>query len=318
MAQPFYTGLCRSQASPSSLAVTYRIRTVAKMTGIPRNTLIAWERRYGVVRPTRHENGYRSYSEEDVSRLIRIKNAQAAGLKVSEAMALLEEQGSTVSTSPARGSTETQLPSASAQLAELKDELVRALVGYDKEAAQRIIAQLNPVPYSRRLETVYFPALRDIGDRWESGDISVVQEHYASAILRTHFASLLVGVGPSNPRALHAACTTFPDDLHELSALALAVQLSLDGCRVSYLGPNLPAPDVVTFAREQAPRLLCVSVVLPVPPEAVEAYANMVAPALDRGSLLVLGGRGVAGMSLPNHPNVSLRPEWGVDFSLPP
>jgi DNA-binding transcriptional MerR regulator len=290
--------------------VTYRIRTVAEMTGIPRNTLIAWERRFGVVRPTRHENGYRSYSDEDISRLIRIKNAQAAGLKISEAMALLGREEAALI--PEQG---VALPSADDQLAELKDDLVSKLIQYDKESAHRIIAQLTPIPFSRRLEAVYFPALRDIGDRWERGEISVVQEHYASSILRTHFASLLVSVGPSNPRAPHAACTTFPEDLHELSALALAVQLSLDGCRVSYLGPNLPVDEVVSFVREQHPRLLCVSIVLPVSESALRGYADAVAPALSPGAMLVLGGKSVLGVTLPGHRNVSLRPAWGVDFS---
>jgi len=289
------------------------------MTGIPRNTLIAWERRYGVVQPTRHPNGYRSYSDEDVSRLNRIKNALAAGLKVSEAVALLAKQESEPerSQSPAETWTGAALPSAEAQLEELASELVRTLVCYDKDAAHRIIAQLSPVPFNRRLEAVYFPALREIGQRWERGDISVVQEHYASSILRAHFASLLVSVGPSNPRAPHAACTTFVEDLHELSALALAVQLSLDGWRVSYLGPNLPAEEVVAFARQQNPRLLCVSIVLPVSRDAIARYVDIVAPALHPGAQLVLGGRSLAGVTLERWPAVSLRPEWGVDFSLP-
>jgi len=295
--------------------VTYRIRTVAEMTGIPRNTLIAWERRYGVVRPTRHENGYRSYSDEDISRLIRIKNAQAAGLKISEAVALLERQPNDPLGPPSSLSEpHATLPSADRQLARLKEDLVEALVRYDKDGASRLIAQLSPIPFHRRLETVFFPALRDIGDRWERGEISIVQEHYSSSILRAHFASLLVSVGPSNPRALHAACTTFPQDLHELSALALSVQLSLDGYRVSYLGPNLPADEVVSFVQSQDPRLLCVSIVLSTTEEAVRGYADLVAPALHQGALLVLGGKSVLGMTVPRHRNVSLRPDWGVDF----
>lgn len=299
--------------------MTYRIRTVAEMTGIPRNTLIAWERRYGVVRPTRHENGYRSYSDDDVSRLLRIKNAQAAGLKLSEAVALLEaKEGNSPQLYLTVPVVEPRpLPTAEQLLARLKDDLVHCLIQYDKEGAHRIIAQLAPIPFNQRLEAVYFPALRDIGDRWERGDISVVQEHYASSVLRAHFASLLVAVGPSSSRAPHAACTTFPEDLHELSALALSIQLSLDGHRVSYLGPNLPAREVAKFVRQLAPRLVCVSVVLPVSAESLQSYADVVAPSLPPAGLLVIGGRCIDGMTVSNHPNVSLRAQWGVDFAPP-
>lgn len=297
--------------------MTYRISTVAEITGIPRNTLLAWERRYGMVRPTRHENGYRSYSDDDIAVLLRIKNALAAGLKVSEAVAFLAAQDAVGESSPPLGPAAAPSPAAEQALHSLKDDLVRCLVSYDKEGAHRIIAQLAPLPFSQRLETVYFPALRDIGDQWERDEISVVQEHYASSVLRTHFASLLVSVGPSSPHAPHAACTTFPDDLHELSSLALAVQLSLDGYRVSYLGPDLPAQELASFIRVREPRLVCVSLVLPASQEALSAYVDVVAPSLLPRGLLVLGGNGVLGSSITNHSNVCLRSQWGVDF-LPP
>ncbi len=51
----------------------YRIGAVSRLTGIPTDTLRMWERRYGVVEPTRTEKGGRLYSQEDVTRLTLIK-----------------------------------------------------------------------------------------------------------------------------------------------------------------------------------------------------------------------------------------------------
>ena len=68
----------------------YRIKTVADMTGVSRSTLIAWERRYGLVTPTRATNGYRMYSESDVILLRRVKALVDRGLKISEAGLLIE------------------------------------------------------------------------------------------------------------------------------------------------------------------------------------------------------------------------------------
>lgn len=294
--------------------MTYRIRTVAEMTGIPRNTLIAWERRYGVVHPTRHENGYRSYSDEDVARLLRLKNAQAAGLSISEAVALLDQEGAAP---PAAPVAEPSSPDLTQTFGALRAELCHALVHYQRAKAEELLGGLLGVPFKTRLREVYFPVLREIGDLWERRAISVVQEHYATALLRTHFASILVGTGTSNPRAAHAACTTFVGDLHEMGALALAIQLSLDGYRVSYLGPNLPADELVRFVHAQKPQLVCVSVVMPTTARALRAYAAEVAAALPSRGRLVLGGKVLERLKdALNLPRVRVQPEWGTDFAL--
>ena len=49
----------------------YRMKTVSELTGIPRNTLVAWERRYGLPEPERLANGYRLYSDADVELLLK-------------------------------------------------------------------------------------------------------------------------------------------------------------------------------------------------------------------------------------------------------
>src|SRR5690606_22585766 len=158
--------------------MTYRIRTVAEMTGIPRNTLIAWERRYGFVQPARHENGYRSYSDEDVEKLRRVQNAMHAGLKISEAVALLQRDVNNEHRFESVGVdayTEQGYERVARQLTE-------ALVNYRREEADAILARLTPVAFSERLHRVFFPVLRRIGDLWAEGSVTIAQEHYASAI----------------------------------------------------------------------------------------------------------------------------------------
>src|SRR5690606_28063360 len=154
--------------------------------------------------------------------------------------------------------------------------------------ADAILARLTPVAFSERLHRVFFPVLRRIGDLWAEGSVTIAQEHYASAILRTHMASVLVGIGTHGKSAPHAACTTFVGDMHELAALALAIQLSLEGKRVSYLGPNLPAEEVVAFCITQQVRLLCVSVIRKPQPGALMAYLKEVAQLADSGTRIVV------------------------------
>lgn len=53
---------------PTSHAL-YKIGAVARLTGLPANTIRTWERRHSVVNPQRTASGGRLYSDADVSRL---------------------------------------------------------------------------------------------------------------------------------------------------------------------------------------------------------------------------------------------------------
>ena len=66
--------------------MSYRLKTVVSMTGIPRPTLVAWERRYGMLEPSRDESGYRVYTDEDVALLQRLKAMVHGGMAISEAI----------------------------------------------------------------------------------------------------------------------------------------------------------------------------------------------------------------------------------------
>ncbi|HSC86677.1 MAG TPA: MerR family transcriptional regulator [Polyangiaceae bacterium] len=298
--------------------MTYRISTVSEMTGVPRNTLIAWERRYGFVRPVRHENGYRSYSEEDVATLLRIQNALGAGLKISEAIELLRSEPPhlgpppNVETSEAGEAGET---SASLELDPFVHDLTEALVSYQGREAERLLLRCAGMPFEQRVHSVFFPVLQRVGDLWAAGRVNVAQEHYASSIIRDQLVSILVAVGTRSPRDPHAACTTFPGEQHELAALALAVHLSLRGFRVSYLGANLPLVDLIDFCRKQRPLLVCVSVIGSFPAHSLENYGSDLRAALTQPSRLVIGGAGVSAMSGLEVPGVEYIPKW-QDFSV--
>ena len=77
----------------SSASSHLKIRIVSEQTGIPRNTIVAWERRYGLITPTRLPNGYRVYSTADVERLKRAKALVDQGHAISEVAALLDADG---------------------------------------------------------------------------------------------------------------------------------------------------------------------------------------------------------------------------------
>jgi DNA-binding transcriptional MerR regulator len=290
----------------NSPTMNYRISTVADITGIPRNTLIAWERRYGLVAPERHANGYRSYSEANVAQLLRIKNALNAGLKISEAISLVNSQEPETRPEESKNAVDGISPFQS-----FREDLLNALGEYRGADAQKVLARSLTIPFRTRLHELYFPVLREAGNRWAAGTWSIAQEHYASGIIKAHMATLFINTTQPSLTAPHAVCTTLPHEEHEIGALALAIQLSMDGYRVSYLGGKLPAADLIGFCEKQKPVLVCLSCITLPSEEDFSEYLDKIAQVPAAGCRTVIGGECLRGQA-PRH-GIELIPNWG-DF----
>lgn len=253
--------------------MSFRVKTVSQLTGIPRPTLVAWERRYNLLEPRRSPAGYRIYSEADVAYLRELKALVDGGLAISEAIA---HAGA-----PA--------PAEVAPSEGLVDGLAAALAAYDRAAADRLLPRLEQLSFERALDEVHLPLLRRLGDDWESGAITVAQEHYASGWVRERMSAMFhaLDAGVRGGRAV--ACATAPGELHELGLLDLAIRLARRGHDVAWLGPEVPLPDLRAFLARRPTEILCLSALHPDP--ALAAYvAGARAAAPD--TIVAVGGPG--------------------------
>ncbi|HCH62329.1 MAG: hypothetical protein CL927_16690 [Deltaproteobacteria bacterium] len=268
----------------------YRITTVSRLTGIPRNTLLAWERRYNLVAPKRQENGYRAYSDADVDYLRTIKQLVDSGYRISEAITLVEER-----TPGVTGST-TSVPS-NRDFGSLRTTLLDALLSFDRAAAEACVLPVSMSGHEFLMDTLYLPLLREIGDGWHEGRITISQEHFASAFIRERMLAMLVavGFGPSGGRRTLCACMS--GERHDGGLLSVAVRLTLRGHHVSWLGADVPAAALVDAANTQRSEVVCVSAI--VAGSDVAAYAREVRAGLHSGCVLVMGGAAVRTSELP-------------------
>lgn len=269
----------------------YRIKTVSEILEVPRNTLLAWERRYGLVKPTRLDNGYREYSDRDVETLRALKQLVDSGYKVGEAVSLLRERGSAVA------ALESEAPTDA--LAGLRTALKDALLRFDRAQAVRLADSLATRPYTDRLHRVYFPILRDVGTEWADGKVTIAQEHYTSGFVRERYMGMLMTLGSGPPDGPVALCAGFPNDRHELGLMGLAIELALRGHRISWLGADVPMAELVRVAKERRPAMVCVSVIQPVPNDDIVSFAVEVRGALHDSVRLVIGGGVIDPGALP-------------------
>lgn len=107
------------------------------------------------------------------------------------------------------------------------------------------------------------PCLYEIGMRWEKAEISVAQEHLASAIVTRVMASLNLLAHPAAERRGRAVVTAGPNEYHEIGALMVSDVLENDGWEVNYLGANVPPEELLAHLRQFRPEMLAISVTIP-------------------------------------------------------
>lgn len=222
-----------------------RIGELSRRVGVSVESLRAWERRYGLLTPSRTQGGFRLYGEADVARVLGMRANLERGLSAAEAarLAIAEDLASPVS-SPA--------PVVDAE------ELEAALDRFDEAGAQQALDRLlATVTLDVVLRDVLMPYLHQLGERWERGEASVAQEHFASNLVRGRLMALTRswdrGVGP---RAL-LACAE--EELHDLPLVGFGLALREHGWRISYLGADTPVVSVVETTRALEPDAVVIS-----------------------------------------------------------
>lgn len=232
----------------------YNIKAVVQRTGIPADTVRAWERRYGIPRPQRTPTGRRLYSEQDIATIRWLRERTAAGMTISQAIQQLRSLGNA-----ALAVAPLERDQGPRDFATLANELLAALLGFDYQAADAVVEEAFAL---YRLEEVclrlFSPVLVEIGDRWHRQEATIAQEHFASHFVQRRLGSLLQTYSPPVGRGLIVtACA--PDELHELGILMLSVFLVRRAWRVVYLGANVPIPDLVQTTARLHPALVCLS-----------------------------------------------------------
>ena len=233
----------------------YSIKAVSQATGLTVETLRAWERRYGVVVPRRDEMGRRVYGAEDVLRLRRLREATERGHPIGRLVALDD-------TSLARLLHEPERRPQSAAATTFVERILDAARRFAAaECEQALTLAISLMPPARLIDEVLEPLLHQVGDRWHSGQFSIAQERLVSTIVRKHIG-LIVESYDRTARRQAIVFATLPGERHELGLLMSAMVCASHGCKVHYLGADLPPQEVARYAQAVGAAVVALSVVL--------------------------------------------------------
>lgn len=214
------------------------LEQASRLLGVPEALIRSWERRYHLTSITRGHDGA-SYSADAIRVLRRLRDYTATGHGTFEA--------ASVAGAPVGTSSDRLISALLAAVEQLQPgDISRVL-----DKAQQLFG------LERTIDEVLMPALREIGQRWAEGAVSVAHEHSASQATHAWLASVGRRAGsPRGPQPIVLACG--PRDEHTLALESLDVLLRDRGCSCLLLGARTPAEALALTIADVAPAAVVV------------------------------------------------------------
>jgi DNA-binding transcriptional MerR regulator/methylmalonyl-CoA mutase cobalamin-binding subunit len=268
---------------------SFNIAAVERDTGLSKDVLRMWERRYGFPLPDRDANGERIYPAEQVERLRLIKRLMDHGHRPGKLIDKPTEE--LISLAPRRPATQPASESPEAgDLAELLALIKQHDAGGYQRAMQQRLARRG---LQRFIEDTIAPLTRMVGDAWEDGSFEVFEEHLfaeqTKRLLRQTIAAL-PGPAPA-PRIL---LTTAPDEQHVLGLLMVEALFALEGADCISLGTQMPLLEIGRAAAAHRADVVALSFSSGFPQRQIPALLQQLRMILSPAVALWVGGGGIA------------------------
>ncbi len=280
---------------------SFTIAAVERDTGLSKDVLRMWERRYGFPVPERDANGERLYPAAQVERLRLIKRLMDQGHRPGKLITAPDDELAALAP---RRPREQPAPAAApaSDLGELI-ELIRQhdAPGYQQAMQQRLVRQ----GLQAFVQDTVAPLTRLIGEAWEDGSIEVFEEHLFTELTKRLLRQAIATLPASRrPRVL---LTSVPDEQHVLGLLMVEALLALEGAECIPLGTQMPLLEISRAAEAHAVDVVALSFSVAFPQRQISGLVQHLRQALPPGIALWIGGGGIR--RLAAHSGVALLPE---------
>ena len=241
----------------------FTIRYVSKQTGLKSHTLRTWEKRYSAVVPRRTETNRRMYSSVDIYRLQLLKKAVESGHAISHIASLESDDLADLNLQTTAQPSKIANEASHSDAIDCGDIVAKALehvIRLDPIALEKVLerAAVN-LSRPRLLNGVIQPLFAEIGERWASGQLKIINEHMASIVIRSFLLDMLraVVVAETSPKIVVASPV---GQWHETGALVVALTAAESGWRPLYFGPNLPAEEIAAAVEMTVAKAIALSI----------------------------------------------------------
>jgi DNA-binding transcriptional MerR regulator len=216
--------------------IHYSIKDLEKITGIKAHTIRIWEKRYGIVEPSRTQTNIRFYSDEDLRHLMNVSILNKYGYKISNIQGMSSDEIS---------KSVIDLTHQDIDNEYMVDNLVMSMIEIDEQRFDKIISSsIIKQGFDYTFENLLYRFLERIGILWQTGAINPAQEHFISQLIRQKLILAIDG-----QHELRNGYKTFllflpENEYHELTLLYLHFIIRKQGHKVIYLGQNVPSVNL--------------------------------------------------------------------------
>ena len=233
------------------------ISDVERETGVPKETLRVWERRYDFPQPERDRNGERLYPGPQVQRLRLVKRLLDLGYRPGKVMHMESDELAELAAKAG-----AQAPAPNAEDPELRHCL--ALIKGHKmhELRQRLAQNQLQLGLLRFVTELVAPLTTVVGDAWSAGELAVFEEHLFAETLQgvmrnaIFTANQQIGQANASPRIV---LTTVPQERHGMGLLMAEALFALEGAHCVSLGVQTPLAEIVQAAQAQHADIVALS-----------------------------------------------------------
>jgi excisionase family DNA binding protein len=214
---------------------------VARLCRVSDATVKRWEEA-GLLKSERTGGGHRRFRPDEVARFQR---EQGLGLKQSHG-----DESVTKTTNRAR---DKKVRSDSAFL--------QTLIDGGEEAAINVFitAHLEGKPLVEIIDGLVCPAMREIGELWHRGEISITQEHLATRTILTAIYKLRSALSVPQMKNGLAICCAMEGDFHELPTLLAQMAIENEGMEIINFGASTPLYCLADEVVRRSPNFVCIS-----------------------------------------------------------
>ncbi|WP_265946428.1 MerR family transcriptional regulator [Dechloromonas sp. A34] len=267
----------------------FSIAAVERDTGLSKDVLRMWERRYGFPVPERDGNGERSYPAEQVDRLRLIKRLMDMGHRPGKLIAMPTAELSALA--PRRPKP---IASGDHGASEALDELLALIKQHDAAGYQQALQQrLARQGLQRFVQDTVAPLTRRVGEAWEDGSVEVFEEHLFTELTKRLLRQAIAAL-PGGSRSPRVLLTSVPDEQHVLGLLMVETLFALEGAECIPLGTQMPLLEIGRAAIAHQADVVALSFSVAFPQRQIPGLLQQLRLVLPPNVALWVGGGGVA------------------------
>lgn len=227
---------------------TYSIKDLEKLSRVKAHTIRIWEKRYGLLAPSRTDTNIRFYSDEDLRKLLNISLLNDNGFKISRIAKLNDA---------AIRSHVLALESSESGAVDQVENLILAMTELDETRFERVIGNsILRSGFEQTMLDVIQPFLHRVGVLWQIDAVKPGQEHFISNLIRQKVIAAIDGLVPATRERPKTILFFLPEgELHELGLLFGHFLARKHGHHSIYLGQSVPFDDLQAVVDHRRPNV---------------------------------------------------------------